>query len=94
VASRGYNLTNDAASDDLVAATDQLGVDPRLGPLNNNGGQVETHALLAGSPALDKGERSGYAKDARGLSRGFDTPNSDPAAAATVPTSAPWRCTR
>src|SRR4029079_12284295 len=42
VASRGYNLTNDAASDDLADATDQLGVDPRLGPLNNNGGQTET----------------------------------------------------
>jgi RTX calcium-binding nonapeptide repeat (4 copies) len=30
-------------------------VDPSLGPLQNNGGPTETHALLVGSPALDTG---------------------------------------
>ena len=28
---------------------------PRLGPLVSNGGTTATHALLAGSPAIDKG---------------------------------------
>jgi parallel beta-helix repeat protein len=31
------------------------GVDPMLGPLQNNGGPTETHALLAGSPAINTG---------------------------------------
>jgi hypothetical protein len=30
-------------------------IDPRLGPLTDNGGPTQTHALLAGSPALDAG---------------------------------------
>jgi hypothetical protein len=30
-------------------------IDPRLGPLANNGGPTHTHALLPGSPALDAG---------------------------------------
>jgi parallel beta-helix repeat protein len=33
----------------------QLAVDPLLGPLANNGGPTQTHALLAGSAAIDKG---------------------------------------
>ena len=32
-----------------------VGVDPNLGPLANNGGPTQTHALLAGSPAIDRG---------------------------------------
>ena len=28
---------------------------PRLGPLANNGGSTQTHALLPGSPAVDRG---------------------------------------
>jgi hypothetical protein len=31
------------------------GVDPLLGPLADNGGPTQTHALLAGSPAIDTG---------------------------------------
>ncbi len=33
-------------------------IDPLLGPLANNGGPTQTHALLAGSPALDAGDPS------------------------------------
>jgi len=33
--------------------------DPLLGPLRNNGGPTQTHALLAGSPAIDGGDPSG-----------------------------------
>lgn len=32
--------------------------DPILGPLANNGGQTQTHALLPGSPAIDAGDPS------------------------------------
>ena len=32
--------------------------DPLLGPLQNNGGPTNTHALLAGSPAVDAGDDS------------------------------------
>jgi len=33
--------------------------DPKLGPLQLNGGPTKTHALLAGSPAIDGGSLSG-----------------------------------
>lgn len=36
-------------------ANDQIGADPKLGPLAANGGRTRTYALLAGSPALDRG---------------------------------------
>jgi hypothetical protein len=35
-----------------------LNVDPRLGPLANNGGPTLTHTLLFGSPAIDAGDNS------------------------------------
>jgi predicted outer membrane repeat protein len=44
-----------------------LGQDPALGPLANNGGPTRTHALLAGSPAIDKGSNpNALAFDQRG----------------------------
>lgn len=73
VESLGFNLTNDAAGGPYFTdPTDLVGVDPKLGPLNNNGGHVETRALLGGSPALDAGHSSGYPKDQRGVSRSYD----------------------
>jgi uncharacterized repeat protein (TIGR01451 family)/CSLREA domain-containing protein len=52
--SLNYNLMGDD-SDCLFApqAGDQVGVDPLLGPLQDNGGPTETRALLSGSPAID-----------------------------------------
>ncbi|MGK2954945.1 MAG: choice-of-anchor Q domain-containing protein [Solirubrobacterales bacterium] len=35
--------------------TNKVVTDPLLGPLQDNGGQTPTHALLAGSPAIDAG---------------------------------------
>jgi predicted outer membrane repeat protein len=52
ITSRGYNLDSDGSCQ-LDAATDQPGVDPLLGPLQDNGGRTFTHALLPGSPAID-----------------------------------------
>ena len=37
---------------------DTLRVDPMLGALRDNGGLTHTHALLVGSPAIDKGSNS------------------------------------
>jgi hypothetical protein len=37
-------------------------IDPRLGPLQDNGGPTLTHALLPGSPAIDAGNNA-YATD-------------------------------
>lgn len=37
----------------LVGAGDIFNTDPLLGPLADNGGPTQTHALLAGSPAID-----------------------------------------
>jgi hypothetical protein len=35
-----------------------IGVDPLLGPLQDNGGPTFTHALLPGSPAIDAGDNT------------------------------------
>jgi len=51
-----------------------------LGPLQNNGGPTQTHALVAGSPAIDAGNPNGcldstglpLQTDQRGLPRAFD----------------------
>jgi hypothetical protein len=55
--------------------TDQVGVTDaqlNLGPLAANGGPVPTHALGAGSVAIDKGHGSGATADQRGLTRPCD----------------------
>ena len=36
-------------------------IDPKLGPLADNGGPTLTHALLAGSPAIDAGDPAAVA---------------------------------
>jgi hypothetical protein len=52
IISAGYNLDSDGSCH-LTTPTDQAGMDPLLGPLQDNGGPTFTHALLPGSPALD-----------------------------------------
>jgi len=48
-----------------------IGVNPLLGPLADNGGPTQTHALLPGSPALDTGN-SALTTDQRGQTRSVD----------------------
>jgi hypothetical protein len=49
------------------------GIDPRLGPLADNGGPTKTHALLAGSPAIDAGDNALCPpEDQRGAARPTD----------------------
>jgi len=47
-------------------------INPLLGPLQYNGGLTFTHALHAGSPALDRGKNFGVTLDQRGRPRPFD----------------------
>jgi hypothetical protein len=56
VASLGHNLIGNSSGGSGYTATDLLDVDPVLGPLQNHGGPTLTHALLAGSPALNAGD--------------------------------------
>jgi len=52
------------------AGTTSNPIDPKLGSLQNNGGPTFTHALGAGSPAIDAGTNIGCpATDQRGLPR-------------------------
>jgi hypothetical protein len=77
VTSLGYNLAgkNDGSTG-LTATGDQTGtvaapLDPLLGPLQDNGGGTLTHALLAGSPAIDAGTTFGVTFDQRGFPRPY-----------------------
>ena len=81
IISNGNNLMqNYDGSHCVVAGQPFTLADPNLGPLENNGGPTRTHALLAGSPAIDAGDPSGcpdqfgalLLKDQRGLRRTAD----------------------
>ena len=55
------NYSQTYVSDSLIerpryrTASDTIQADPRLAPLANNGGPTPTHALMADSPAIDRG---------------------------------------
>ncbi|MBU1568412.1 MAG: hypothetical protein KJ630_22645 [Proteobacteria bacterium] len=51
--SLGYNLSSDGSCD-LTRATDLPDTSPLLAALADNGGDTQTHAFLAGSPAINK----------------------------------------
>ncbi len=53
--SLGHNLIGNTAGSSGWIGTDLLDIDPKLGPLLNNGGPTMTMALLSGSPAIDAG---------------------------------------
>ncbi len=78
VDSYGYNLIKDPSDCTITGiendGTDITGVDPLLGPLQDNGGPTFTQALLPGSPALDAGsckdiDGNAVAADQRGIAR-------------------------
>ena len=72
--SRGHNLIGDDTGCGFVPVTgDLVNADPRLGPLQDNGGPTFTYALLPGSPALDTGDDAPCpATDQRGVARPVD----------------------
>lgn len=67
--SGGFNLDSDGSCS--LAGTDATARNPRLGALADNGGPTRTHALLAGSPAIDSGAVC-PATDQRGVARPRD----------------------
>jgi CSLREA domain-containing protein len=74
--SYGYNLIGGgSASSAFNESGDQISTNPKLGPLRNNGGPTNTHALLSGSPALDAAPKNttacgvGITVDQRGVKR-------------------------
>jgi hypothetical protein len=67
LSSLGHNLIGNTSGGTDFAASDLLNVNPKLGPLQNNGGPTQTMALLAGSPAIDAGDNTNApAYDQRG----------------------------
>jgi hypothetical protein len=68
--SLGYNLTDDDSCG-FTAPGDLVVADAMLGPLADNGGPTDTHALLPGSPAIDAGSPGcpPPAADQRGVAR-------------------------
>jgi hypothetical protein len=76
VASLGYNLADDDGGGLLSGPGDQLNADPKLDPagLQNNGGPTQSFALIAGSPAIDRGHSFGRTTDQRGAPRAVDNP--------------------
>jgi hypothetical protein len=75
IISEGYNLSNDNGGGVLTNATDRINTDPKLGPLQDNGGPTFTCAPLPGSPALDQGTNfSRFVTDQRGQPRTYDNP--------------------
>jgi hypothetical protein len=70
LSSSGYNLIGDTRGGSGFSGTDILNVDPRLGPLHDNGGPTPTMALLPGSPALNAGDPADLGTaDQRGVAR-------------------------
>lgn len=72
--SSGFNIDSDGTAG-LAGTGDQSGtvplpIDVKLGPLQDNGGPTDTHALLEGSPAINLGTSTGTpAVDQRGTAR-------------------------
>lgn len=73
IIARGPNLIEDTSGCTIVTIGGGLasGADPLLGPLQNNGGPTETHALLPASPARGASSSVGdcRARDQRGVAR-------------------------
>jgi CSLREA domain-containing protein len=95
--SQGHNLIGNADGVTAFNATgDQTGnggapLNPQLGPLANNGGLTSTHALLAGSPALDAGSNAlatdgvnALTTDQRGAVRIADSADGDTTATVEI----------
>ncbi len=75
--SNGYNLIGDStgstgfdATGDIVGTSDNP-IDPRLAPLDFNGGPTQTIALLPDSPAIDAGDPTVLNTDPTSDQRGF-----------------------
>jgi len=67
--SLGYNLVETTTNCFISGLTfGNVNQDPKLGPLQNNGGSTPTQALMVGSPAIDAGHPSGCTYSIYGIS--------------------------
>jgi hypothetical protein len=65
-----HNLISDTVHTCGLTTGNLIGVDPKLGPLANNGGSTLTFAPLLGSPAIDAGDNASCPPfDQRGVAR-------------------------
>ena len=77
--SGGNNLIlNPQESTGFDPPSDQFNVDPLLGALGDYGGPTRTHALRAGSPAIDHGSAWDLTTDQRGFPRTISDPDVSP----------------
>jgi predicted outer membrane repeat protein len=80
VTSDGYNLSSDNTCN-LGGPGDLNNINPKIGPLQNNGGTTQTMALLTGSPAIDAGNPNGCTDGKGNLlttdQRGMPRPDSE-----------------
>ena len=71
--SDGFNLIGSTSGAMISPQTSDLkdasAAPANLGSLKNNGGPTQTHALLSGSVAIDKGNSTGFTSDQRGFTR-------------------------
>ena len=74
ITSGGFNIDS-AGTCGFTAAGDQQQIDPRIGPLQDNGGPTATMAPTEASPAIDRGTSGGSTTDQRGLPRPVDAPS-------------------
>lgn len=71
--SLGHNLSSDLTCSEFTATGDITNTNPLLGPLQDNGGNTLTMALLSGSPAIDAGYNNACPEtDQRGVFRPLD----------------------
>ncbi len=100
IGSTGPNIDDDGSCPGFT------NINPLLGPLANNGGATQTHALLTGSPAIEAGSNAACpATDQRGVARpqdadgdgnavcdigAFEFPGVPPAAAAAAAADDDW----
>ncbi|MDQ4121863.1 MAG: FG-GAP-like repeat-containing protein, partial [Acidobacteriota bacterium] len=70
-----YNLINGSGWSFSSGGTHNIGGNPLLGALADNGGSTPTMAPAAGSPVIDKGNSSGLNTDQRGSLRPADEPS-------------------
>jgi len=69
----GFNLVESTGNCVFDADGDIIGLHPQLGPLRDNGGLTQTHALMYGSPAIDAGNPVAPPPvDQRGFTRPLD----------------------
>ena len=74
--SSGDNLIETVGSATGLQGSDITGSDPALGALEDNGGPTQTHALLAGSLAINMGSAAGApVADQRGVARSDSLPD-------------------